>query len=140
MLVLGFILIPFGLTVVIWAFLLPLYLRAASNRWERVPCRIVEHRARYSRTPGWHEAMVYEYVIDGQTYRGDRVRFGQAPDVAHPKNAPPLTPAPGEMAQCWADPKNPMRSVFRRTLDPWVVVAGIAGGTMLLVAARILRR
>lgn len=128
---------------------LPITNAVEGRSWVRMPCRVIDSTVRRHRGkigPTYSVDIVYEYDVDGHSYRSDRWDFFPSiPGVGHDSAAAVarLHP-PGRMMECYVNPRDPsqavldrrIRSGFPRLLLPLALLAGGSAMVLSLVCPR----
>jgi hypothetical protein len=106
--------------------------------WITVPCTIVDvgvavvslppvRGGSRSGSPGYEPSVVYDYVVDGQSYQGESFWFRNVFCNTREEALEALVGfEKGKPADCFVDPKNPTRSILVREFSP-------GGGVLMLV-------
>lgn len=138
----GIFLLALGAVGTYVMVVLPIANAVEGRSWVRTPCRVTHSAVRRHRGkigPTYSVDIVYEYDVDGRSYRSDRWDFFPSlPGIGHDSAAAvaSLHP-PGRMLECYVSPRDPsqavldrrMQSGFPRILLPLAFLAG--GGAMV---------
>ena len=128
---------------------LPIMHSVAGRSWVRAPCRVIDSTVRRHRGkigPTYSVDIVYEYDVDGHSYRSDRWDFFPSiPGIGHDSAAAVARlHHPGRMMECYVNPRDPSQAVldrrirrgFPRILLPLALLAGGSAMVFSLVCTR----
>ncbi len=119
-------------------YLGPRRLARSAESWVAVPCTIVDIGVKVQSLPatsggsrsgsaGYEPSVVYDYVVDGQSYQGNKFWFRNVLCNSREEAESALVGwEKGKPALCFADPKDPVHSVLNRGFSP-------GGGVLMLV-------
>jgi Protein of unknown function (DUF3592) len=142
--VFGAVFLLAGLGMLVPFFLLPAKRALETRSWRGVPCTVLASQVETVRgddSDTYRVEVLFEYVVDGRTYRSDRYDFligstgGRSGKQAIVDRNPP-----GTRTVCWVDPDDPAEAVFSRAWRAgWLVsllpLLFAAAGAGVIVAA-----
>lgn len=119
-----FLLVGLGLSVV---FGRPVLQTIAARSWPEVPCTILYSAVRShpdgEGTPTYSVEAVYEYDVNGRTYKSSRYRFLGGSTAGHEDKDAVVAALPvGRRTVCFVDPKDPHSAVLNRSFGSWMLL------------------
>jgi hypothetical protein len=125
-----------GVGVLIPLFIMPMIRILDARDWQSVPCRILRSEVRsHDSDDGttYSVHILYEYNVDGKTYRTDRYSFMGGSSSGYKGKRLIVDRYPkGSQASCWVDPTQPTEAVLFRGFSP-VMFFGLIPAVFLLV-------